>query len=323
MIPSNHNYCCAIALRMKQIFYLILILSTLIETIDSIQCDLARINCALRNGCGFSLQNYMMECTDLIAGRTQQCSPRCERALIGLISSDEGKDLINCDCNGNQYCELSKQRIEVCKKSVFNAIAEDTIVPCSTARWICISDQSCKTALEFYQINCRTLFKGHKCSYRCNNSLSILDRQEKAMKLRSCYCDGSETFPCRRIKFFTEKLCYGRVGHQSINNGDERFESENNAINPIGNDRIDDQSYTNDQHHLYHHHQQQQQHHRHHFLHTPDEMMIFDDDPDNYGYHYEANDSKSFALRSRSPSTILLLLASIFFLSILFTSKSR
>lgn len=163
-----------------------------------------------RNGCGFALQNYMMECTDLIAGRTQTCDPRCERALIGLISTDEGKELMNCDCDGNPYCEMSKSRLEICRKSVWSAIRQDTIVSCSTARWICISDQPCRTALEYYELNCHQLFQGYKCAYRCNNSLSILDRQEKAMKLRTCYCDGSENFPCRRVKYFTERLCYGR-----------------------------------------------------------------------------------------------------------------
>ncbi|OTF74666.1 hypothetical protein BLA29_005058 [Euroglyphus maynei] len=191
-----------------------------------------------------------MECTDLIAGRTQTCDPRCERALIGLISTDEGKELMNCDCGGNKYCELSKSRLEICRKPVWAAIREDTIVSCATARWICISDQPCRTALEYYQLNCHQLFQGHKCTNRCNNSLSILDRQEKAMKLRTCYCDGTENFPCRRVKYFTERICYGHPPHHNFNHNhnhnhhssmlpiDLDDDNHNNQIEPISHTRV-------------------------------------------------------------------------------------
>lgn len=199
----------------------------------------------------------MMECTDLIAGRTQRCNARCERALIGLISSDEGKELINCDCDGNKYCELSKQRIEVCRKSVYAAVAKDTIVSCSTARWICISDLLCKTALEYYQRFCRQLFIGQKCTHRCNNSLSILDRQEKASKLRTCYCDGTENFPCARVKFYTEHMCYGRLPHNPFNAWEDEDDSSlddnnDNSIEPIGHVGNNHHSYYHN-HHRYHH----------------------------------------------------------------------
>lgn len=152
----------------------------------------------------------MVECADLIAGRTNRCHGRCERALIALVSTDEGKELINCDCEGSKFCEQSKERIEVCRAAVYTAVSRDSIVSCTTARWICMADPLCNTALDYYHLYCRGLFHGHKCSHRCNNSLSILDRQEKAAKLRSCYCDGSEDFPCQRVKYNTERYCFGR-----------------------------------------------------------------------------------------------------------------
>lgn len=171
----------------------------------------------------------MTECADLIAGRTSRCHPRCERALIGLVSSDEGKALIDCDCDGSKFCELSKQRIEVCRESVYAAVAADSIVSCTTARWICMTDQLCNTALEYYHLYCRGLFHGSKCTHRCNNSLSILERQEKAAKLRTCYCEGTEDFPCQRVKYNTERYCFGR----QVPNPFESPDSDN-SISPMG-----------------------------------------------------------------------------------------
>lgn len=158
----------------------------------------------------------MVECADLIAGRTNRCNARCERALIALVSTDEGKELINCECDGSKFCEQSKERIEVCRTAVYAAVNKDTIVSCTTARWICMADPLCNTALDYYHLHCRGLFHGHKCSHRCNNSLSILDRQEKANKLRTCYCDGSEDFPCQRVKYNTERYCYGRPVNKPV-----------------------------------------------------------------------------------------------------------
>lgn len=153
----------------------------------------------------------MVECSGLIAGQTDRCNARCENALVSLVSSDEGAELVQCDCEGSKYCEKSKKRIEVCRPAVYTATAKDSIVSCTTARWICMSDVLCRTALEYYHIHCRGLFHGNKCSYRCKNSLSILERQEKAAKLRTCYCDGSEDFPCKRVKYNTERYCYSRI----------------------------------------------------------------------------------------------------------------
>lgn len=153
----------------------------------------------------------MVECSSLIAGQTDRCHRRCENALVSLVSSEEGAELVKCDCEGSLYCEKSKQRIEVCRKAVFSATAKDTIVSCTTARWICMADATCRTALQFYHKFCRNLIKENKCSFRCKNSLSILERQEKASKLRTCYCEGNEDFPCYRIKYNTERYCHGRI----------------------------------------------------------------------------------------------------------------
>lgn len=154
----------------------------------------------------------MVECADLISGHSKHCNARCERALIALASSDGGADLINCQCSSDsEYCSQSKQRIEVCRATVFRALEKDSIVSCNTARWVCMADPLCSTALDYYHHFCAKLFYGHHCNHRCNNSLSILNRQVNAQKLRTCFCDGTEDFPCKLVKYNTQKYCYGIV----------------------------------------------------------------------------------------------------------------
>ncbi|XP_076337086.1 growth arrest-specific protein 1-like [Tachypleus tridentatus] len=185
-------------------------LSTATSSSAAQNCEIARMKCAYRKGCGTALQNYMFDCASVLAGRVFRCTTLCKRALISLASTPEGKELMKCDCNGSDFCILSKERVEVCRSEVTQATAEDTVVSCSVAHWICVADLLCSTALEYYRHWCHAMFRGYRCTHRCNNSLAILNRQAKAEKLRSCFCDGSEEFPCRRIKVNMERLCYGR-----------------------------------------------------------------------------------------------------------------
>ncbi|PRD27076.1 UNVERIFIED_CONTAM: Gas1 [Trichonephila clavipes] len=173
-------------------------------------CVDARARCSYRGSCYKSLHSYMVDCADVLAGRTTRCPFACQRALISLTSTEIGLALSTCDCGENEFCRLSKERIEVCRPEVSHATADDTVVSCSVAKWICAADNLCSTALDFYHRLCRSMFHGRKCTPRCNNSLAILDRQEKASKLKDCYCDGREDFPCRTIKMNTQRLCYGK-----------------------------------------------------------------------------------------------------------------
>ncbi|KFM63217.1 Growth arrest-specific protein 1, partial [Stegodyphus mimosarum] len=174
------------------------------------ECDVARMKCAYRTSCSRALHSYMVDCADVLAGRTTRCPWACKRALISLTSTEMGLALSECDCGDNEFCRSSKERAEVCRPEVSYATADDTVVSCSVAEWICAADPLCSTALDYYHRFCRSMFHGRKCTPRCNNSLAILDRQEKAVKLRNCYCDGSEDFPCHNIKKNTQLLCYGR-----------------------------------------------------------------------------------------------------------------
>lgn len=181
------------------------------------KCEVARAQCAFRMGCGMALQSYIMDCADLISGHTTECSVTCQRALIALMSTEEGEMLIGCDCNGSEFCETNKKRIEVCRPEVIEATAVGSIVSCSTAQSICMADQLCATALDYYHINCRSMFQGRRCTARCKNSLDILNRQEKAAKLRSCYCEGDEDFACKKIKESTERLCFAPESNDPFN----------------------------------------------------------------------------------------------------------
>lgn len=61
---------------------------------ESVSCNVARMKCAYRAGCGLALQNYALGCLDLVKGKTQVCSTHCRHALIALMSTHEGQRLM-------------------------------------------------------------------------------------------------------------------------------------------------------------------------------------------------------------------------------------
>lgn len=90
----------------------------------------------------------------------------------------------------------------------------NTIINCSLARGICEADTSCQNAFNFYEENCARLWQGKDCPQKCNNSLGVLYRQEKAKKLKTCHCDDNEQekmrfgYTCHEIKYYTHTLCF-------------------------------------------------------------------------------------------------------------------
>lgn len=185
--------------------------ATAINPVSSrIACDEAHKRCSYREDCTKSLFSYMKDCAEVLHGTTTRCPWACRRTLISLMSHEAGLELAMCDCRNDEYCKTQKERLEVCRPEVSYATADHTIVSCSIAELICSADTQCSTALAYYHRLCKSMFHGHKCTRRCNNSLNILGRQEKAAKLHNCYCDGSEDFPCIRIKQNTQRLCLGR-----------------------------------------------------------------------------------------------------------------
>lgn len=60
----------------------------------TMRCDDARLRCAYRTGCGRALQHYLTLCASVLQGGVNDCPEICQHALIGLMSTDEGKDLM-------------------------------------------------------------------------------------------------------------------------------------------------------------------------------------------------------------------------------------
>lgn len=209
------------------------------EKQQRISCEQAYTRCAQREVCAPALKAYNDDCKELINNSTSQCSAKCLKAMIALRSSEEGDDLVNCDCQRNEYCLQSKQRSLACKPQVEEAVDPKTVVSCSVASWICMADQLCSTALEYYYRNCQSLFSQRYCSMRCNNSLSILYRQPKASKLINCQCDGTEEFPCVRYKTYTERLCLNKLTPMPTQmNADNMEITDNNS-----NEQQEDESF--------------------------------------------------------------------------------
>ena len=178
-------------------------------------CDIVKSRCSSRVGCKMALHNFFMGCNDLLYGDTTECTVQCTRALISLLSVEDriGVGFTDCDCEGEESCELRKSRVEVCTGTVLEAIKtlnDSSVVSCSLARWLCEADSSCLVALTYYINHCESLLDGIKCTIRCNNSRSILYRQEKAAKLINCACEGNEEFDCVTIRQNTERLCFNR-----------------------------------------------------------------------------------------------------------------
>ncbi|XP_046661077.1 growth arrest-specific protein 1-like [Homalodisca vitripennis] len=175
----------------------------------TVSCEEARLKCAYRTGCGMALQNYIVGCSTVLRDSAGACPESCQHALIALTSTDEGKDLMTCECT-DEMCRETKERVEVCRPQVTRATHNESIVSCRVAEWICSADGVCSTALDYYHHYCRSMFQGRKCSNRCKNSISILRRQEKAAKLTTCVCDGREGYDCVQIRTNMARLCYHR-----------------------------------------------------------------------------------------------------------------
>ncbi|KAG6449681.1 growth arrest-specific protein 1 [Manduca sexta] len=172
----------------------------------SMRCTEARMRCVYRTGCGAALGNYMVMCEGVLSEPTSKCPKECGHALIALTSTEEGKELMNCECE-DEYCMEAKQRIDVCRPQVLKGAANATS-SCSLSQLICLADAQCATALQYYNQLCRSMFRGRKCSNKCLNSIEILRKQEKAAALTACQCDGYEDYDCPRMQNNLARLCF-------------------------------------------------------------------------------------------------------------------
>ncbi|XP_026742327.1 growth arrest-specific protein 1-like [Trichoplusia ni] len=182
----------------------------------AMSCNEARTRCAYRTGCGAALGNYMMMCEEVLAESASptSCPRECGNALIALTSTEEGKQLMNCECE-DKYCLEAKQKIDVCRPLVLRGAANATS-SCSLSQLICLADAQCATALEYYHRLCRSMFRGRKCSNKCLNSIEILRKQDKAAALTACTCDGND-YDCPRMQNNLARLCYHKMKNHTKN----------------------------------------------------------------------------------------------------------
>lgn len=77
------------------------------------------------------------------------------------------------------------------------------------------------TAVSYRCTTIQTPPPSDRCSYRCNNSISILQRQKAAAKLETCTCDGSEAFDCSGIKRNMARLCFHQYDERQLEQEEE------------------------------------------------------------------------------------------------------
>ena len=205
------------------IIYCVLLCMTCVQIASTERCEAVKKVCMSRIGCGMALHNFLIGCGENLGADMETCTTGCKRALVSLLSSedDEGLKFINCECSKNDtYCILQKSRIEVCTNDVLPVLDKmndpTSVLSCTLAKWICEADSSCLEALQYYETLCGSLFLGNKCTDRCNNSVAILHDQEKAKKLRTCKCDGTENFNCPGVKYYTDALCFNKTNSYRV-----------------------------------------------------------------------------------------------------------
>ncbi|KAK7584302.1 hypothetical protein V9T40_005265 [Parthenolecanium corni] len=208
----------------------------IISAATGIPCESANQQCSFRTGCSMALQEYVRSCSIMLHRSPDSsviCPEVCKNALIALTSTDEGRDLMTCECT-EKYCKEAKRSVEVCRPHVMNAVRKDAIVTCEVAQLICQADATCAKALEYYNAYCRSVFVGRKCSARCKNSIAILRKQEKSAKLDSCRCTGREDYNCVQIRMNTARLCFNQTLDKS-----QVMDNESNDVTPYpGSDNV-------------------------------------------------------------------------------------
>lgn len=209
-------------------------------------CKQAYRKCALREVCAPALRAFDTHCKDLLTNQTNTCSSKCIKAIVRLRSYENGQDLFSCDCQSDYNCLTIQQQVINCEPQVEEIINPSSIVSCSVASLICLADQSCATALRFYQTNCKSMLSERYCSRMCNTSLSILHNQSKAKKLMTCKCDGLEDFACIKHKSYSKKFCLQPNNHLTLSTPEEQhLEEEINVTdNSLGNNMDSSESRT-------------------------------------------------------------------------------
>jgi len=181
---------------------------TQLTSASMMSCETARHKCAFASACTKALQTYFARCDEFLKNDPTKCPDSCLFALVALTSTHDGKRMLDCDCQ-DKFCESMKARVEVCRPMVIEAAKNDTVMPCEMAQWVCQVDPECSLAYGYYHTYCKRLMHGVACTERCMNSMLILQRQEKALRMNRCRCSGRTAGECLRNKEHMVRLCYG------------------------------------------------------------------------------------------------------------------
>ena len=208
---------------MAKVLLTLTLLAVGYHIVESKTCMEARNKCSHRIGCSMAMNNFNIACAGVKLGMVDYCTDQCRRAVISLVTvqDDIGTDILTCDCDGNEDCQLQRDRIGVCSDEVLAALEtldnEETI-SCSLARMLCEANTKCFVAWDFFEKNCENMWLNHpdnlECSEKCNNSLNILNRQPRAVKLDNCRCDNTDPLidedTCIRMKYNTKTYCQNK-----------------------------------------------------------------------------------------------------------------
>ncbi|OWA50890.1 hypothetical protein BV898_15393 [Hypsibius exemplaris] len=171
-------------------------------------CKEAQNECQIEHSCGLQYHSVLIRCQRNPETLNDTCSDDCQLALHNLEQgTKEGNLFIHCDCSVTTshdliYCQN--------QNSLFSCLPKDAPpdnhppegqppAACNDARRYCETDWICREALHYYEVVCERFFRTAKpddCpSVQCLDSLRILKRQQYALSLDGCLCDGVTAQP--------------------------------------------------------------------------------------------------------------------------------
>ncbi|XP_023209571.1 growth arrest-specific protein 1-like [Centruroides sculpturatus] len=174
-------------------------------------CDVLLKECTDTLHCGMVLHSYRISCQKERYGLVGNCSEICRRSIIDLTTTHEGYDYLHCHCGDDEYCQTIRKRMSSCWDPRAVRVKDPgPPVDCRVAENTCQADPICLEAYRYYRSLCVEMFQGIECSRRCNNTISILNRQKLASKWEDCACNDRK---CKQERSNMLRLCLGVNGN--------------------------------------------------------------------------------------------------------------
>ncbi|XP_066273442.1 growth arrest-specific protein 1-like [Branchiostoma lanceolatum] len=194
----------------------------------NVSCGEALVACTDSDSCYRAYYNYVYACTGVLTGEvTDHCPTSCQSALQSLLQNEEGRVLESCNCTGpdEQRCTQLRQKVEICRPTLYEGSNASRVVGCTEATQICSQSEACVQAKDNYLVSCSQLFNGLECSQTCMDSINHFYSQEEVELLQNCVCDGPERPICVAIKNNMERLCHGNSGGREGGNSNSENQS--------------------------------------------------------------------------------------------------